>query len=97
MSTKRRIVYFAICSIMYIAVIAFLFFLVGCEMLAQYGTDPNGTILIDPNQFNALINAGHAVKSIGIATGNPELVGLGILIITIGGAIVGAFLKNRKK
>ena len=98
MNTKRRIVIFVICSIVYLGVIAAaLFFLSGCEMLAQYGSnDPNGTfVLIDPNQIDALINAGHAVQATGIAIGRPELIGLGLLIVTIGVAIRSAIIKKK--
>lgn len=89
-------------TIMFIAFIVFglvvmLFCLSGCEMLAQYGSnDPNGTfVFIDPNQIDALINAGHAVEATGIAIGRPELIGLGLLIVAIGGAIRSAIIKKK--
>lgn len=67
----------------------------GCDMLAQFGMDPNKPIL-DPNQADALMNIGHATKNIGIVAGNPELVGIGVLIITIAGTAGGVYIKNRK-
>jgi hypothetical protein len=54
-------------------------------------------VVIDPNQLNALINAGHAVQAIGITLGRPELIGLGMLIATIGGALVVAFRKKHQQ
>lgn len=73
------------------------FVLSSCALLSEYGSDPNNVVVIDPNQLNALINAGHAVQAIGITLGRPELIGLGMLIATIGGALVVAFRKKHQQ
>jgi len=95
MNMKRRIVIFVLGSILYLAVIALLFFVCGCDMLAQLGADPNETNLLDPNQVNVLVSSGHAVQAIGVATGNPKLIGIGILLVTIAGTFGGVVIKNR--
>jgi len=65
-----------------------------CAALSQYGSDPNNTVLIDPNQIDALIAAGKGVQTIGVAMGRPELIGLGLLVVTIGTAIGAAIVKK---
>lgn len=78
-----------------IVAVMMLFCCGGCAMLAQYGQDPNNVVVIDPNQIDALVNAGHAVQAIGITLGRPELAGLGILIATIGAAVAIALKKKQ--
>ena len=95
MNMKRRIVIFVFGSILYLAVIALLFFVTGCDMLAQIAIDPNGLPVADANQVNALVSSGHAVQAIGVATGNPKLIGIGILLVTIAGTFGGVVIKNR--
>ncbi len=94
MKTKRRIVICVIGVIVYLGLVALLLTFGGCDMLAQYGNDPNMP-LIEPNQIGALAAAGHAVGAIGKATGNPELIGIGILIVTIAGTLGGAYAKKK--
>lgn len=58
-------------------------------------TDPN-IPLIDPNQLDAVITTGKTVQRIGVAFGRPELIGLGVIVATIGTAISLTVIKKKK-
>ena len=70
----------------------------GCSFLAEVTMD-NPTGSIDPNTVaagaEALVAVGGAAQAVGAATANPAIVGAGVLIAVVGGALI-AILKGKK-
>jgi len=57
-------------------------FCAGCSFLASVTPEqPLGSV--DPNTAGAVVEIGEAVGAVGTLTGNPALVGAGILLATI--------------
>jgi len=52
----------------------------------------------DPNEaqlwFDAGVTTGKAMQSVGAATGNPALIGMGVLVATIAGVLGFGYLKK---
>lgn len=76
-----------------------LIFIAGCSLDLMTEDNPLG--FKDPNQATAYFNAGLQVaqtgQTVGVATGNPAVVGGSVLAGILIAALGGSYLKGKKK
>ena len=64
-------------------------------------TEENPFGIQDPNQVQAWIatavSAGQASQALGVATGNPAMIGYGAILVVLGGWITNNILKKEKQ
>ena len=81
-----------------IIALAAVFMLVGCGASM---TEDNPFGISDPNQvqvwINAAVAAGQTSQAIGVATGNPAMIGYGAVLVVLGGWITRNILMKGKK
>lgn len=82
----------------FVIVICLLLLFAGCGAPI---TQENPFGIQDPNQVQAWINAavaaGQTTQAVGIATGNPAMIGYGALLVVLGGWITSNILRKDKK
>ena len=79
---------------MKLIIVVFCLLCAGCQFLASVSPEqPFG--VIDPNTVGAATEITEAVVAVGTLTGNPALVGAGILAATVL-SIIGAGVKRKK-
>ncbi len=66
----------------------------GCQFLASV-TSENPFGVIDPNTAGAVVEIGEAVGAVGVVTGNPALVGSGILLTAIASILGVGYLRKK--
>ena len=77
--------------------------LAGCEMLESHADPDKPVLAVDVNDVNAvsigLKATGEAIGTMGTATGQPGLIGLGALLVTAAAVIgkVGPMLAGPKR
>lgn len=80
---------------MKIVVIVLCLLCAGCQFLASV-TSENPFGVIDPNTAGAGVEIGEAVVAAGTLTGNPALVGVGILATAVLSILGAGFLERKK-
>lgn len=86
----------------YIAIMVILLFMAGCGILSSQAiTEDNPLGFVDPNQAAAFFEAGRSAagtaQAVGVATGNPALIGGSVLTTAIIMLLGGSYLKGKMK
>lgn len=72
---------------------------VGCVYLTELGEsgDPNAVVVpvLDPNTTGAVVEIGEAIGAVGALTGNPALVGVGVLLVAITSILGAGYLRKK--
>lgn len=82
-----------------VIVMCLCMFVGSCGLLQRVGESGEVTLVLDPNAVGPWLNAayatGQASQAIGIATGNPALVGGGILLAVVASILGVGYLRKK--